>query len=43
MIHDNFGIQVDTFLVSDPIKPYHIKDSILSYKEVQKLKKKNRP
>ena len=29
----------DTLLVSDPIKPYHIKESILSHKEVVEKKK----
>lgn len=33
------GIKVDTFLVSDPIKPYHIIDNTLSYKEEDRRRK----
>jgi len=38
--YNDYGIKVDIFLASDPIKPYHIKDSILSFKDVKRLKKK---
>lgn len=34
------GMVLDTFLVSDPIKPYHINDSILPYTELRKRKEK---
>ena len=30
----HYGIRVDVLLPSDPIKPYHIKESILSQKEL---------
>ena len=32
-------IQVDTFLVSDPIKPYHVIDNTLSYAEEDRRRK----
>ena len=38
--YNYYCIRVDIFLPPDPIKPYHIKESILSYKEKEKLKKK---
>ena len=37
---NDYGIRVDVLLPSDPIKPYHIKQSILSLKEVAERKKK---
>ncbi len=33
------GIRYDTFLVSDPIKPYHTNDDTLSYKEIDRRRK----
>jgi hypothetical protein len=33
------GVQYDTFLVSDPIKPYHINNDTLSYKEIDRRRK----
>ena len=38
-IPDKNGILVDTFLVKDPIKPYHIIDNTLSYKEEKRRAK----
>lgn len=37
---NEYGIRVDVLLPCDPIKPYHIKQSILSLKEVVEFKKK---
>ena len=37
---NEYGIKVYDFYAHDPIKPYHIKESILSYKDVVRLKKK---
>jgi hypothetical protein len=33
------AIHIDTFLVSDPIKPYHIITNTLSYKEEDRRRK----
>ena len=33
------GIRFVTFLVSDPIKPYHTNDDTLSYKEIDRRRK----
>ena len=38
-MNNKYEIQIDTFLVSDPIKPYHIIDNTLSYVEEDKRKK----
>ena len=41
MIEENVhGMMFDTFLASDPIKPYHVDDSILPYAEIRKRKEK---
>jgi len=38
--YNDYGIRVDIFLPPDSIKPYHIKESILSLKEAKELRKK---
>lgn len=40
MERDEYGFIVDSLLAKDPIKPYHIKTSILSFKEAERLRKK---
>lgn len=39
---DNYDVPdvVSSFLATDPIKPYHIVDSILPYKEIKKRAEK---
>ena len=39
MIFDLDGIPIYTFFEPQPIKPYHIKESILPMKELEKRKK----
>ena len=38
-VPDKNGILEDTFLVKDPIKPYHIIDNTLSYEEEKRRAK----
>lgn len=39
MQYDQNGIPMYTLFEPQPIKPYHIKESILPYKELEKRKK----